>query len=81
MGSFVSKEWAEVMTAGSPEVQPESDVNVAAQEGKGSEPIIKDKHLPKNRILSFDPRSESDNVDRTPIRVNKESNKKAKNSE
>jgi len=74
MGLNITKEWSEVMTTGS----PESDSN---QKEPNPEPSLEDCTTPfgksvkkvksKLRGVSQDPRSVSEDVDRTPIRVEK----------
>jgi len=59
MGGFGSKEWSEVYTNGSPG-SPEDQAN-KDEETKGT----------KGKMRGFDPRSISDDVERTPIQVDK----------
>lgn len=57
MGGYISKEWTEVNTTGSPEAPSSSEVSEGA--------------VARRRILKVDPRSISDDVTRTPIQVDK----------
>ena len=61
MGQYISKEWTEVVTTGSPEAP-------VVEEG------VVEGAVAKRRVLQFDPRSISDDVTRTPIQVEKSSN-------
>ena len=63
MGMFNSKEWAEVYNngqPGSPNDEAEANKENGGDGGKA-----------KNRVLRVDPRSISDDVERTPIQVDK----------
>merc|ERR1711878_22975 len=61
MGQYISKEWTEVVTTGSPEAP-------VVEEG------VAEGAVAKRRVLKFDPRSISDDVTRTPIQVEKSPN-------
>jgi len=61
MGQYISKEWTEVVTTGSPEAP-------VVEEG------VAEGAVAKRRVLQFDPRSISDDVTRTPIQVEKSPN-------
>ena len=63
MGMFNSKEWAEVYNNGQP--GSPNDEAEANKENGG------DGAKAKNRVLRVDPRSISDDVERTPIQVDK----------